>query len=69
MKELTFDGRIVNITGPLVRGLYCPSSQKLIKKDLYEITVVKAKKFKTAVEKSSRTIMQQKKSVSFTKAA
>ena len=42
MKEMTFDRRRVNSTGPLVRGLYCPSSQKLIRKALHEITVVKA---------------------------
>ena len=39
---MTFDRRLANITGPLVQGLYCLSSQKLIKKALHEITVVKA---------------------------
>jgi len=32
MKEMTIDRRLVNISGPLVRGLYYPSSQNLIKK-------------------------------------
>jgi len=31
-KEMTFDRRIANITGPLLQGLYCPSSRKLIKR-------------------------------------
>jgi len=39
---MTFNRRLANITGPLIRGLYCPSSQKLMKKALHEITVVKA---------------------------
>jgi len=38
---MTIDRRLANITGPLVRGLYCPS-QNLIKKSLHEITVVNA---------------------------
>ena len=41
-KKMTFNHRLANITTPLVRGLYCPSSQSLIKKALHEITVVKA---------------------------
>jgi len=40
-KEIIFDCILANITGPLVRGLCCPS-QKLMKKALHEITVVKA---------------------------
>jgi len=39
---MTFERRLANITGALVRGLCCPSSQNLIKKALHEITVVKA---------------------------
>jgi len=36
---MTFDHRLPNIRAPVVRGLYCPSSQNLIKKALHEITV------------------------------
>jgi len=38
-KEVTFDSRLANVRVPVVRGLYCPSSQNLIKKALYAITV------------------------------
>jgi len=31
-KEVTFARRLANISGPLVRGSYCHSSQKLMKK-------------------------------------
>jgi len=36
---MTFDRRLAKIIGPVVAGLYCPSTQNLIKKALYEITV------------------------------
>jgi len=36
---MTFDSRLANIRAPVVRGLYCPSSQILIEKTLHEITV------------------------------
>jgi len=36
---MTFDRRVVNMTAPVVRGLYCPSFQNLVKKALREITV------------------------------
>jgi len=39
---MIFDRRLANITGPLVRGLYCPSSHELINKALHELTLVKA---------------------------
>jgi len=35
---MTFDGRIASIRAPVVHGLYCPSSQNLMK-GLHEITV------------------------------
>jgi len=38
-KEMTFDRRLANIAAPVIRGLYCPSSQNLAKKALHEITV------------------------------
>jgi len=38
-KGMTFDGRLANVKIPVVRGLYYPSSQNLIKKALHEITV------------------------------
>jgi len=39
-KEMTFDRRLANITGPVLvfRGLYCPSSENLMKKALHKIT-------------------------------
>jgi len=36
---MTFDRRLANVTNPVVRGLYCPSTQKLIQKARHEITV------------------------------
>jgi len=36
---MTFDRRLVNVTDPVVRGLYWPSTQNLIQKALHEITV------------------------------
>jgi len=36
---MTFDGRLANVTDPVVRGSYCPSTQNLIQKALHEITV------------------------------
>jgi len=36
---MTFDRRLANVTNPVVRGLYCPSTQNLIQKALHEITV------------------------------
>jgi len=36
---MTFDRKLVNITAAVVRRLYCPSSQTLVKKNLHEITV------------------------------
>jgi len=36
---MTFDGRLANVRAPVVRGLYCHSSQNLIKKALHEITL------------------------------
>ena len=36
---MTLDGRLANSRTPVVRGLYCLSSQNLMKKALYEITV------------------------------
>jgi len=38
---VTINRRQANITGLLVRDLYYPSSQNLIKRALHEITVVK----------------------------
>ena len=41
-KEVTFANRLANVrtfASLVVRGLYCPFSQKLIKKALHEITV------------------------------
>jgi len=38
-KEITFDRRLANVNDPVVRGLYCPSTQNLIQKALHEITV------------------------------
>jgi len=38
-KEMTFGRRLANVTDPVVRGLYCPSTQHLIEKALHEITV------------------------------
>jgi len=38
-KEITFDRKLANVTDPVVRGLYCPSTQNLIQKALHEITV------------------------------
>jgi len=35
---MTFDRRPANIRAPVVSGLYCPSSQNLMKKALPEIT-------------------------------
>jgi len=35
---MTFDRRQANIRAPVVRGLYCRSSQNQIKKALREIT-------------------------------
>jgi len=37
---MTFDGRLAIIRTPFVRGLFCPSTQNLIKKALHEITVI-----------------------------
>jgi len=37
--EMTFDLRLANITDPVVRDFYGPSTQNLMKKALYEITV------------------------------
>jgi len=36
---MTFDCRLANVSALLVRGIYCPSSQNLLKKALHEITV------------------------------
>jgi len=36
---MTFGRRLANMGAPVVRGLYYPSSQNLIKKALHEITV------------------------------
>jgi len=36
---MTFDRRQANVTDPVVRGLYCSSTQNLIQKDLHEITL------------------------------
>jgi len=36
---MTFYGRAANVGAPVVRSLYCPSSQNPIKKALHEITV------------------------------
>jgi len=36
---MTFDRRLANIAGPVVRGLFCPPTQILMKKALHEITV------------------------------
>jgi len=36
---MTFDRRLDNVTDPIVRGLYCPSTQNLIQKALHEIMV------------------------------
>jgi len=36
---MTFDSILANTRAPVVRGLYCPSPQNLIKKALHEITV------------------------------
>ena len=38
-KEMIFDGRLANVRALVVRGIYCPSSQNVIKKALLEITV------------------------------
>ena len=38
-KEMTFGGRLANVRATVVCSLCCPSSQNLIKKALYEITV------------------------------
>jgi len=38
IKEMTFDRRLANVTDPVVRGLYFPSTQNLIQKALHEIT-------------------------------
>jgi len=37
--KLTFDSRLPIVGAPVVRSLFCPSSQNLIKKVLHEITV------------------------------
>jgi len=37
-KEMTFDCRLPNITELVFRGLFCPSSENLMKKALHEIT-------------------------------
>jgi len=37
-KEITFDSRLPNITDLVFQGLYCPSSENLMKKALHEIT-------------------------------
>jgi len=36
---MRFHRRLANITAPVVRGLYWPFSQNLVKKALHEITV------------------------------
>jgi len=36
---MTCDRRRTNITGPVVRGLYCPYTQNVIKRALHENTV------------------------------
>jgi len=36
---MAFDRRLANVTDPVVRGLYCPSTQNLIQKAMHEITV------------------------------
>jgi len=36
---MTFDRRLANVTDPVVRGLYCPSTQNRIQNALREITV------------------------------
>jgi len=38
-KEMTFDRKLANVTDPVIRGLYYPSTQNLIQKSLHEITV------------------------------
>jgi len=38
-KEMTFDRRLANVTDPVVRDLYCPSTQNLIQKALHKIMV------------------------------
>ena len=38
-KEMIFERRLANSTAPIVRGLYAPSSQNLVKKALYENAV------------------------------
>jgi len=37
---MTFDRRLANVSYPVVRGLYCPSTQNLMQKALHEITVI-----------------------------
>jgi len=36
---MTFDRRLAKVTDPIVRGLYCPTTQNLIQNALHEITV------------------------------
>jgi len=36
---MTFGRRLESVTDPVVRGLYCLSTQNLIQKALYEIMV------------------------------
>jgi len=38
-KEMAFGHRLPKITDLVFRGLYCPSSQNMMKKVLHEITV------------------------------
>jgi len=39
-KEMTFGCRLPNITKLVFRGLFCPSSENLMKKALHEFAVV-----------------------------
>jgi len=57
---MTFDRRLANVTDPVLRGLFCPSTQNLIRKALFEVTAISQSKLNlfSPIVRSLATLQQ-----------